>query len=125
MAFGDKIHDLRKAKKLSLDKLAALSGCSKSYLWELENKDPPRPSADKLSAIAKAIGVTVDYLFGRDSQSIGSAEDQAFFQLYCSLPKATRAKVRGIAEVLAPLPRSWNSGAQPPCPPKRKNRRPI
>jgi len=104
MTFGSKIHDLRKAKKLSLDKLAALSGCSKSYLWELENKDPPRPSADKLSAIAEALGVTVDYLFGRDSQSIGTAEDQAFFRLYCSLPNSTRSKIRDIAKVFAPAP---------------------
>ena len=35
---GDKIRDLRKEKKLTLDKLAELTGSSKSYIWELENK---------------------------------------------------------------------------------------
>lgn len=35
---------------------------SKCYIWELENKNPPRPSADKVTKIAAALGVTSDYL---------------------------------------------------------------
>ena len=45
-----------------MEKLAAAAGASKSYVWELENKDPPGPSADKLSGTATALGVTIDHL---------------------------------------------------------------
>jgi DNA-binding XRE family transcriptional regulator len=38
---GDKIRALRKEKKLSLEQLAELTDSSKSYIWELENKDDP------------------------------------------------------------------------------------
>ena len=43
---GDRIRNLRKEKGLTLDQLAEQSGSSKSYIWELENKSPPRPSAE-------------------------------------------------------------------------------
>src|SRR5438445_5865468 len=61
---GEQIRKLRTDKKLTLDKLAEDAGLSKSYLWELENKNPPRPSAEKLAGLAKALGVTVDFLMG-------------------------------------------------------------
>ena len=49
---GDKIRALRKEKKLSLERLAELTESSKSYIWELENKDDPKPSAEKIGKIA-------------------------------------------------------------------------
>src|SRR5215831_20675172 len=82
MKFGKRIKDLRTKKGLTLDQLAQETGSSKSYIWELENKNPPRPSAEKLSAIAGALGVTVDYLFGADTQTLSEAEDTAFFRQY-------------------------------------------
>ena len=57
---GDKIRALRKQKKLSLEQLAELTESSKSYIWELENKDDPRPSADKISKIAAVLEATTD-----------------------------------------------------------------
>ncbi len=44
---GEKIRALRKQKKLSLEQLAELTDSSKSYIWELENKDDPKPSANR------------------------------------------------------------------------------
>jgi transcriptional regulator with XRE-family HTH domain len=46
---GDKIREQRKKKGYTLEELAARSESSKSYIWELENKDPPRPSGEKLA----------------------------------------------------------------------------
>src|SRR4051812_14565399 len=63
---GARIRALRKKKNLTLDQLADQAGLSKSSLWELENKDPPRPSGEKLAGIAKTLEVTVDYLLGGD-----------------------------------------------------------
>src|ERR1700758_2216315 len=70
MKFGQRIKELRTTKGLTLDQLAQETGSSKSYIWELENKNPPRPSAEKLSAIAGALEVTVDYLIGGDEQTL-------------------------------------------------------
>jgi len=98
--FGARIKDLRIEKKMTLDQLAEVTGSSKSYIWELEKKNPPRPSAEKLSAIAKALGVTVDYLFGADDQTKAEAEDVAFFREYSGLHEDTRKQLRDMAKIL-------------------------
>lgn len=98
--FGDRIKERRTALKLTLEQLAQATDSSKSYIWELENKNPPRPSAEKLSAIAKALDVTVDYLFGRDEQTLDEAEDKAFYRSYSGLPPETRRKLREMAKIL-------------------------
>jgi transcriptional regulator with XRE-family HTH domain len=100
MTFGDRIRDRRKALGLTLDQLAAASDSSKSYVWELENKSPPRPSAEKLAAIAKALQVTVDWLLGTDDQTLDVAEDKAFFRAYSGLPPETRRQLREMAKIL-------------------------
>ena len=46
-ALGEKIKRLRKGKGLTLEQLADRTESSKSYIWELENKNVPRPSAEK------------------------------------------------------------------------------
>jgi len=100
MKFGIRIKELRTKQKLTLDQLAQATGSSKSYIWELENKDPPRPSAEKLAAIAKALGVTTDYLIGNEGVSLETAEDTAFFREYSGMPDATRRKIREMAKIL-------------------------
>jgi transcriptional regulator with XRE-family HTH domain len=98
--FGSRIKELRTAKGLTLDQLAAATKSSKSYIWELENKNPPRPSAEKLAEIAAALGVTTDYLIGRDDQTLTEAEDIAFFREYSGLPEETRRQLRDMAKIL-------------------------
>jgi transcriptional regulator with XRE-family HTH domain len=98
---GEKIRKLRTDKKLTLDKLAEDAGLSKSYLWELENKDPPRPSAEKLAGLAKALGVTVDFLMGADSdQDLVTAQDRAFFREYQQMTPAMKEKLRQMKKLL-------------------------
>lgn len=104
MSFGKKIKDLRTSAGMTLDQLAQATGSSKSYIWELENKNPPRPSAEKLSAIAMALSVTVDYLLGADDQTLAAAEDKAFFRQYSSLPESTRRTIREMAGLLSKKP---------------------
>lgn len=104
MSFGKKIKELRTSARLTLDQLAEATGSSKSYIWELENKNPPRPSAEKLSAIAAALGVTVDYLLGADDQTLEGAEDKAFFRHYSSLPTSTRRTIREMTDLLSKKP---------------------
>lgn len=102
--FGPKIKKLRVDKGLTLDQLATMTESSKSYVWELENKNPPRPSAEKLAAIATALGVTVDYLLGNENSSLEAAEDTAFFREYSGLPAGTKKQLREIARTLGAKP---------------------
>lgn len=96
---GDRIRDLRKKKGYTLDQLADASQSSKSYIWELENKDPPRPSGEKLALIAAALDVTPDYLLGVETQ-VESAEDKAFFRKYQKMDAAQKSQIREMLEVI-------------------------
>lgn len=98
---GEQIRKLRLKRELTLDKLAEEAGLSKSYLWELENKSPPRPSAEKLAGIAKALGVTVDYFMGADTPiDLESAEDRAFFREYQQMTPTMKEKLRQMKKFL-------------------------
>lgn len=97
---GEKINVLRKKKGYTLEKLGGLTESSKSYIWELENKDPPRPSADKIARIAAALGVTSDYLVDtRESTPGPDVVDQAFFRRYRNMDPKTKERIRQMVEV--------------------------
>jgi transcriptional regulator with XRE-family HTH domain len=97
--FGEKIRSLRKKAGLTLDQLAERTDSSKSYIWELENKNPPRPSADKITRIAAALDVTSDYLMS-ESGDLQTAEDQAFFRKYKDLDPAAKERLRKMMEIM-------------------------
>lgn len=100
-ALGDKLHRLRKEKGYTLEKLAELTESSKSYIWELENKNPPRPSAEKISRIASVLGVTSDYLVD-SSQNFAAAKDatdEAFFRKYRKMEPGTKEKIRRMVDL--------------------------
>jgi transcriptional regulator with XRE-family HTH domain len=99
--FGQRIRKRRKEAGLTLDQLAEAAGCSKSYLWELENKNPPRPSAEKLSSIASALKTTSDYLLALDTETSASATDKAFFRKYQSQDDDIKGKIRQMLDVIA------------------------
>ena len=96
---GERIRELRKKNGYTLDQLAKHSKSSKSYIWELENKKPPRPSGEKLALIAEALGVTPDFFLGLDDE-VENAEDKAFFRKYQKMDTATKAQIREILEVI-------------------------
>jgi transcriptional regulator with XRE-family HTH domain len=97
---GDKIRRLRKEKGFTLDRLAELTGSSKSYIWELENKNPPRPSAEKVVRIAEALGVTTDFLVDPSETTPDAAVlDEAFYRQYRKLPADTKDKIRQMVEI--------------------------
>lgn len=97
---GDRLRALRKERGLTLDQLAEQSGSSKSYIWELENKSPPRPSADKLSKIASQLGTTIEFLLGGDDViSQDDATDAHFYRKYQKMDAPTKAKIRRMVEL--------------------------
>lgn len=99
-SLGEKIRRLRKEKKQTLDKLAELTGSSKSYIWELENKNPPRPSAEKLAKIAAQLDTTIDYLLD-DAESVSEEEarDVRFYREYRKMDTGTKEKIRRMVKL--------------------------
>lgn len=94
---GDKLRELRKEKKLTLEKLADLAGLSKSYLWELENRESQRPSAEKLTALADVLGVSTAYFFEEDVRAPEEKHlDEAFFRGYQKLEPDAKEQLRKI-----------------------------
>lgn len=97
---GEKIRQLRKAQGLTLDKLAELTDSSKSYIWELENKNPPRPSAEKLTKIAEKLGTTIEYLMDEgEGVKAEDAADAQFYRQYRKMDDQTKAKIRQMVKL--------------------------
>lgn len=98
---GEKIRTLRKQQGLTLDQLALQISASKSSIWELENKEKARPSADRIDAIAQALGVTSAYLLD-DTQAEPSKNvaDEAFFRKYQQLDEPVKRQIQDILDVL-------------------------
>ena len=89
----EKIRELRKAKGYSLDKLAEITGTSKSYLWELENRESRNPSAEKLASIAEVLGVTTDFLLSDSAEADDSVKMSAFFRKYNKLNPTDQKRI--------------------------------
>ncbi|MCB1781666.1 MAG: helix-turn-helix transcriptional regulator [Candidatus Competibacteraceae bacterium] len=99
-ALGEKIRHLRKGKRLTLDKLAELTDSSKSYIWELENKNPPRPSAEKLAKIAEKLDVTIEYLLDENEEiRQEDAVDARFYRDYRKMEPDTKKKIREMVRL--------------------------
>lgn len=99
-ALGSKIKELREKKQYTLEKLADLTSSSKSYIWELENKNPPRPSADKVSKIAEQLGVTIEYLLDNEAViTVEDASDARFYRKYQQMDEKTKIKIRSFVEL--------------------------
>lgn len=98
-ALGKKLRDLRTKHGMTLDELAKKSGVSKSYVWELENRESQRPSAEKLTAIADALGVAAAYFIEDDTRSPEEQHiDEAFFRGYKKLDKGAKEQLRKILD---------------------------
>lgn len=96
---GEKIRARRTDLKISLETLAVQTGSSKSYIWELENRDNPKPSADKLNRIAAALQVTPEYLWDAEAAvPDSSVEDRAFFRRYQQMEDRDKKRLRAMLE---------------------------
>lgn len=98
---GIKINELRRSKGLTLEQLAHTTGSSKSYMWEIENKEVARPSAEKLDKIAEALGVTADFLIdATQTQPSEDVADRAFYRKYQRADPTVKDKLKRILDVL-------------------------
>lgn len=96
---GDKIREQRKVRGISLERLAELTDSSKSYLWELENRDAPNPSAEKLTRIAHALEVTPAFLLdAMQTTPDEEVADKIFYRKYQAMPNETKRRLRKILD---------------------------
>jgi transcriptional regulator with XRE-family HTH domain len=96
---GDKIRELRKAKDLTLEQLAEQTDSSKGYIWELENRDTRKPSAEKLMKIAEVLGVTTEFLLDDSKDSPDdSVLKKAFFRKFEKLTENDQKKFMKIID---------------------------
>jgi transcriptional regulator with XRE-family HTH domain len=102
---GAKIRELRKEKELTLEKLAEMASMSKSYLWELENRESQRPSAEKLTQLADVLGVAASYFIEEDVRVPEERHrDEAFYRNYKKLDPETKEQLRKILETFKNKP---------------------
>lgn len=98
---GEKIRQLRKERKVSLERLAKLTDTSKSYLWELESRDVINPSAEKLVSIAEVLKVRPEFLMDDRLTKLEPSEaDEAFFRKYRGLDRRTKRKLEQFLAML-------------------------
>lgn len=103
-AFGVRLRRFREAKKLTLQQVADAVGCTKAYIWELEMKEGQRPSAERVQALAKVLGVTMEDIMGEPMPQVpeASPEDVAFFRAYAGMTEAEKDRVRQALKIIFP-----------------------
>lgn len=98
---GEKLKAKRTAENMSLDVLAKAAKLSKSYLWELENRESPRPSLDKLQAIASALNIDAAYFMDDSIEDLQeNLKDRQFFRNFTKLNDEDKETLRAFVEVL-------------------------
>lgn len=60
--FASYIRHSREKKGLSLSKAAVLIGCTKSHLWDLEQRRSDNPTIKTLGGLSQALGQDLSYL---------------------------------------------------------------
>ena len=101
-ALGVRLRRLREAKKLTLQQVADAVGCTKAYIWELEMKDGQRPSAERVQALAKVLGVTMEDIMGEPIQKVpeASLEDVAFFREYAGMTEDEKKHYQDVLKMM-------------------------
>lgn len=98
-SLGYKIRQLRKEKGMTLDQLAEKTDSSKGYIWELENRETKKPSAEKLQKVAEALGVTAVFLLDENKANPDDeVEKQALFRKLEKLQDNDRKKIMQIID---------------------------
>ena len=98
-SLGEKLKKHRAEHGYSLDRLAKLSESSKSYLWELENRDTRKPSATKLKKIADVLSVTTEYLLDENATLDDKHLKEVFFRKFNRLDDGDKERIEEMIEV--------------------------
>lgn len=109
--FGIRLRQLREAKGMSLQQLADEVGCTKAYIWELEKKDGQKPTAERVLALSKVFGVTMEDLMEDQPRNLPDVEfkDVAFFREYSGMADDDKKRFRQALDLMF----GKNSDAEP------------
>ena len=75
-----------------------MTDSSKSYLWELENRDTRKPSAEKLTKIAEALSVTTGYLLDENADFDEKHMKEAFFRKFNRLDEGDKKRIEEMID---------------------------
>lgn len=99
MGFARKLHDLRIAKRLSLQDVANAVGISKAHVWNLEKGITGNPSMDLVLKLAELFRVRVADLVGENPEAAEEpAEMVAMFRDLKQLDDRDRDTIRMLME---------------------------
>lgn len=99
MSFARKLHDLRIAKRLSLQDVASAVGISKAHVWNLEKGLTGNPSMELVIKLAELFRVRVADLVGDDPNGDDEpAEMVAMFRDLKKLEDRDRETIRMLME---------------------------
>ena len=86
------------------EQVADAVGCTKAYVWELEMKEGQRPSAERVRALAKVLGVTMEDIMGEPLTDVpqASPEDVAFFREYAGMTDEEKDRYRQALQIMFP-----------------------
>jgi transcriptional regulator with XRE-family HTH domain len=89
-----RIRERRKALGLSQDDLAELAGCLQTQISRYENNEA-LPQSDALRALAKALGVSADWLLGLSDVPVPALRESDLTDLEQAAVNALRASAPG------------------------------
>jgi transcriptional regulator with XRE-family HTH domain len=98
-AIGRRVRAFRDERDLTLTQLAKDAKLSKSYLSEIENGETPRPSGRTFYALAKALGVTMSDLLGRQLLTTNEEKIPPSLRAFADEFDLPEADVRMLASI--------------------------
>ena len=105
---GTRIKQLRMNLDLTLEALAERIGASKSYIWDIENGKLPRPSAEKVFALARALHVTMEELVNDEfTNELNDLIESSTFIRYPLLSNENKKTINNLVDV-------WTKNPNPP-----------
>lgn len=101
MTFGERLHQLRIRKSLSLQQVATATGISKAHVWNLEKDLANNPSVDLVIKLAELFRVRVADLVGEDPEAEQEEPEMvAMFRDLKKLDVRDRDTIRVLMEQL-------------------------
>jgi transcriptional regulator with XRE-family HTH domain len=101
MSFGTRLHELRIAKRMSLQDVATAVGMSRAHVWNLEKGISDNPSIELVMKLADLFRVRVADLVGEDPGAKGEdPEIVAMFRDLKRLDPRDRDTIRVVMDQL-------------------------
>ncbi|EMO87930.1 DNA-binding helix-turn-helix protein [Leptospira noguchii str. 1993005606] len=99
--FPERLRQLRVMKKMSQEELGQLTNLNYNHIGRYERGNS-RPSADKLKALAEALGVTTDYLLDGNSDNAArvNLEDQELLEMFKRVQQLPQEKKESIKDLI-------------------------